>query len=117
MLPLPTLITLRALRSLGAVITKNNRPLTIFSRKLNPIQQKYSVIEQELLAIVEILNEIKGMLLGQHITVYIDHKNLMQNALGLTSDHMYRWRLLLEEYHPTIVYIKSIHNMVVDTIS
>ena len=71
---------------LGAVITQNNRPLAFFSRKLNTAQQKYSVTKQELLAIVETLKEFKGMLWGQTITVYTDHKNLMQDALGLTSD-------------------------------
>ena len=63
---------------LGAVITQNNRPLAFFGRKLNTAQQKYSVTEQELLAIVETLKEFKGMLWGQTITVYTDHKNLMQ---------------------------------------
>eukprot|EP00804_Cyclotella_cryptica_P005402 CCRYP_017075-RA/>CCRYP_017075-RA protein AED:0.55 eAED:0.55 QI:0/0/0/1/0/0/2/0/284 len=101
---------------LGAVITQNNRPLAFFSRKLSQVQQKYSVTEQELLVIVETLKEFKGMLWGQQITVYTDHKNLMQDALGLTSDRVYRWRLLLEEYGPTIVYIKGIHNTVADTI-
>eukprot|EP00804_Cyclotella_cryptica_P028112 CCRYP_010987-RA/>CCRYP_010987-RA protein AED:0.44 eAED:0.44 QI:0/0/0/1/0/0/2/0/282 len=102
---------------LGAVITQNNRPLAFFSRKLSPAQQKYSVTEQELLTIVETLKEFKGMLWGQQISVYTDHKNLMQDALGLTSDRVYRWRLLLEEYGPTIVYIKGIHNTVADAIS
>eukprot|EP00804_Cyclotella_cryptica_P022857 CCRYP_005057-RA/>CCRYP_005057-RA protein AED:0.35 eAED:0.36 QI:0/0/0/1/0/0/2/0/611 len=102
---------------LGAVITQNNRPLAFFSRKLSQAQQKYSVTEQELLAIVETLKEFKGMLWGQQITVYTDHKNLMQDALGLTSDRVYRWRLLLEEYGPTVVYIKGIHNTVADAIS
>ena len=88
-----------------------------FSHKLNTVQQKYSVTKQELLAIVETLQEFKGMLWGQTITVYTDHKNLMQDALGLTSDQVYRWRLLLEEYGPTIKYIKGIHNTVVDAIS
>ena len=83
-----------------------------FSRKLSPAQQKYSVTEQELLTIVETLKEFKGMLRGQTITVYTDHKNLMQDALGLTSDRVYHWRLLLEEYGPTIVYIKGICNTV-----
>eukprot|EP00804_Cyclotella_cryptica_P001372 CCRYP_014132-RA/>CCRYP_014132-RA protein AED:0.33 eAED:0.48 QI:0/0/0/1/1/1/2/0/616 len=102
---------------LGAVITQNNRPLAFFSRKLSPTQQKYSVTEQELPAIVETLKEFKGMLWGQQITVYTDHKNLIQDALGLTSDRVYRWRLLLEEYGPTIVYIKGIHNTIADAIS
>eukprot|EP00804_Cyclotella_cryptica_P022398 CCRYP_020045-RA/>CCRYP_020045-RA protein AED:0.26 eAED:0.26 QI:0/0/0/1/0/0/2/0/298 len=107
----------RSKYQLGAVITQNNRPLVFFSRKLSQVQQKYSVTKQELLVIVETLKEFKGMLWGQQITVYTDHKNLMQDALGLTSDRLYRWRLLLEEYGPTIVYIKGIHNTVADAIS
>ena len=42
--------------------------------------------------------------------MYADHKNLIRDALGLTSDWVYQWRLLLEEYGPEIVYIKGIHN-------
>ena len=99
------------------MITQQNRLLAFFSRKLSPAQQKYSVTKQELLAIVETLKEFKGMLWGQTIMVYTDHKNLMQDALGLTSDRVYCWRLLLEEYGPTIVYIKGIHNTVADAIS
>ncbi len=57
------------------------------------------------------------MLWVQPIEVFIDHKNLMQDALGLTSDWFYRWRLLLEEYGPEIVYTKGIHNTIADVIS
>jgi len=49
--------------------------------------------------------------------VYTDHKNLMQDALGLTSHRVYCWRLLLKEYGPTIVYIRGIRNTVADVIS
>ncbi len=45
------------------------------------------------------------MLWGQNIMVYTDHKNLTRDALGLTSDRVYRWQLLLEEYAPQIIYI------------
>ena len=102
---------------LGAMITRQNRPLAFFHRKLSPAQQKYSKTKQELLAIVETLKVFKGILWGQTITVYTDHKNLRQDAQGLTSDRVYHWRLLLEEYGPTIVYIKEIHNTVADAIS
>jgi hypothetical protein len=101
---------------LGAVITQDNRPIVFFSRKLPVMQQKYSVVEIELLATVETLKEFKEMLWGQDIKVYTDHKNLTRDALGLTSDRVYHWRLLLEEYAPKIVYIKGIHNTVADTI-
>jgi hypothetical protein len=88
---------------LEAVITQDNRSIVFFSRKLSEMQQKYSVMEIELLAIVEMLKEFKGMLWGQDIKVYTDHKNLTRDALGLTSDRVYRWRLLLEEYAPEII--------------
>jgi hypothetical protein len=57
------------------------------------------------------------MLWGQTVKVYTDHKNLTQYALGLTSDRVYCWQLLLEGFAPEIVYIKGIHNTVADAIS
>ncbi len=56
------------------------------------------------------------MLWGQDIKVYTDHKNLTRHALGLTSDRVYCWQSLLEEYAPVIIYIKGIHNTVADAI-
>ena len=41
----------------------------------------------------------------------------MQDALGLTSDQVYCWKLFLGEYGPTVVCIKGIHNTVADAIS
>eukprot|EP00804_Cyclotella_cryptica_P010928 CCRYP_018973-RA/>CCRYP_018973-RA protein AED:0.37 eAED:0.37 QI:0/0/0/1/1/1/2/0/332 len=90
-------------KQLGSVITQ--------------VQQKYSVTELELLAIVKTLKEFKGMLWGQRLKVYTDHKNLIQDMLGLTSDRVYQWKLLLEECGPEIVYIKGTHNTVTDAIS
>jgi hypothetical protein len=57
------------------------------------------------------------MLWDQSIIVYTDHINLIREALGMTMDHLYQWRLLLEEYGPEIFYIKGIHNTVADAIS
>ena len=50
------------------------------------------------------------MLLGQEIEVSTDHIYLTRDALGMTSDRVYRWRLLIEEYGPKIMYIKGIDN-------
>ncbi len=61
--------------------------------------------------------EFKGVIWGQTITVCMEHRNLMQDALRLISDLVYCWRLLLEEYNSTIEYIKDIHNTVADTVS
>ena len=76
-------------KQLGEVITQGNKPIAFFSRKLTETQQRYSVTEIELLAIVETLKELKGMLWGQKLVVFTDHKNLIQDALRLTSDHVH----------------------------
>ncbi len=91
---------------LGALITQDNQPIAFFSRKLSKNQQKHSVTKIELLVIVETLKEFKGVLWGQSIKVFINHKNLTRDALvGLTSNRVYRWSLLLEEYALKIIYI------------
>jgi hypothetical protein len=56
------------------------------------------------------------MLWGQNLKVFTDHINLMRDALGLTLDRVYQWRLLLEEYGPEILYTKGIHNTVADAV-
>ncbi len=65
---------------LGSVITQGDRPIAFFSRKLSVMQTKYSVTKIELLDIVETSKEFQGMLWGQTIKVYTDHKNLTQDA-------------------------------------
>ena len=54
------------------------------------------------------------MLWGHKVEFYSDHQNLVREALGLTSDRVYRWRLILEEYGPEIVYIPGVTNIVAD---
>jgi hypothetical protein len=104
-------------KQLGSFITQDNKPIAFFSRKLSGAQSKYTVTKLELLAIVETLKEFNGMLWGQRINIYTDHKNLTRDGLGLTSDRVARWRILLEEYAPEIIYIKGILNTVADAIS
>ncbi len=104
-------------KQLGAVITQDNRPIAFFSWKVSNMQHNISVIKIELLSIVETLKEFKGMLWGKNIKVFTDHTNLMRDALRLTSDRVYQWRLLLEEFRPKIIYIEGIHNTVADAVS
>ncbi len=99
--------TVTSAMQLGAVIAQDNRPIAFFRRKLFKMQQKYNVTTIVLLAIVETVKEFKGMLWGQSIKVFTNHKNLTRDALGLTSDRVYQWRLLLEEYAPKIIYVKG----------
>ena len=61
---------------LGSVISQNNKPIALYSRKLNKAQRNYTVTERELLAIAETLKGFCSILLGRNITIYMDHKNL-----------------------------------------
>ena len=58
---------------LGAVISQNGKPIVFYSKKLNPVQTRYTTTEKELLAIVKTLKEFKNILLGQKINVYTNH--------------------------------------------
>ena len=66
---------------------------------------------------METLKEFKGMLRGQRLNVYTNHKNLTRDGLGLTSHWVTCWRILLEEYALGIIYIKGMHNTDADAIS
>ena len=100
---------------LGVVISQNNKPIAFYSKKLQPAQRRYTTTKCELLSIIETLKEFKNILMGQQIVVYTDHKNLTYNNFNMEC--VMRWRLLIEEFGPTIEYIKGPKNIVADALS
>lgn len=60
-------------------------------------------IEQQMLAIIDILKQYQNFLLKSDITIYTDHKNLLADQI--------------QEYNPTIVYIKGHKNIEADVLS
>ena len=100
---------------LGGVIMQNNRPLAFYTRKLNQAQQKYTTGEKELLSLVETLKSFENILMGQALVVHTDHLNLLYKKLA--SARLVRWRMLLEEYGPTVQHIQGEKNIVADALS
>ena len=104
-------------KQLGAVIVQNNRPIAFYSKKLNTAQRNYTVTDLELLSVVMTLREFRNILLGQKIVIFTDHKNLESDFSNMTSQRSIRWRMLVEEFGPTITYIKGTSNTVADALS
>ena len=100
---------------LGSVISQDGKPIAFYSRKLSPAQRNYTVAEKELLSIVETFKEFRTILLGQKLKVYTDHLNLLCKAHA--NQRVTRWRLLLEEYGPELIYLPGKKNVVADALS
>ena len=100
---------------LDAVISQNHWPIAFYSHKLQPAQTWYTPTEWELLSTVETLKEFCNILLGQQIIVHMDHQNVTYK--NFNSKHVMRWQLIIEEFGPTIQYMKGPKNIVADTLS
>ena len=100
---------------IGATIKQKNLPVAYFSKKLTPTQHRYSTMEQEMLAIVKVLNEYKNFLLGANISIYTDHKNLLSNST--VNDRVFRWKQKIQEFGPVLNYIKGHKNFEADALS
>ena len=88
---------------LGATLVQEGRPLGFYTRKMNAAQLNYTVGEKELLGIVEGMKAFEGMIRGYNITIHTDHLNLLYKKMP--NQRMLRWRLLLEDFNPTVKHI------------
>eukprot|EP00644_Phytophthora_capsici_P003335 jgi/Phyca11/103147/e_gw1.7.1115.1 len=100
---------------LGGVIMQQGKLLAFWSKKCNQTQEQYTMNKKELLSIVEMLREFSTILWGREIKVYTDHKNSVEATFR--NMQMLRWRLEIEEYGVTMIYIRGQDNIVADALS
>ena len=81
---------------LGTILSQDSRIIAYWSRKMTDAQQKYGTIGQELLTITKFLKQIRNMLLGMDITIYMDHKNLTLTDTQYKNDRIMRQRLYIK---------------------
>ena len=103
-------------KQLGAVISQNNKPIAVFSRKLIKPQRNYTTNKKELIVIVECLKQFRGIIFGYEINVFSDHKNLFYAATMSEYQRVMRWRIIIEEFGPNIQHIAGVENILVDTL-
>ena len=64
---------------------------------------------------MDTLKEFRNILLGHHISVYTDHKNLTYKLFN--TERVMRWRLTPKKFGPELKYIKRENNVVTDALS
>ena len=101
---------------MGAVLKQGDKTLAFFSKKLTDAQKGYGVGEKEMLSIVEALKQFRTMIYGYPIDVYTDHLNWTHDKT-IRNARVMRWRLLIQEYAPTLHYVKGEKNVVADALS
>jgi len=107
---------------LGAVLTQNvegtERVIAFASRALSDPEKKYSVTEQECLAVVWAIQKFRPYLEGYRFTVVTDHSSLrwLHNLKNPTG-RLARWALELLEYDYTIEHRKGALYHVPDALS
>jgi hypothetical protein len=88
------------------------------SRVLSHTEQRYSTCEQELLAIVYVLQKFRLYVYGRQIKVFADNKSLsFLKRCVLTSDRISRWVMQLQEYDLDVVYVSGSSNLLADILS
>ena len=94
------------------------RPLSYFSRKLNPAEKNYAVIEREALAIMYGLQVNRPLILGYPVEIHTDHRPLVW-LLQVASPvgKIARWQTILSEYDFSISHIPGKDNIVADYLS
>ena len=107
---------------IGAVLTQNingvENIIAFASRALSDPEKKYSVTEQECLAVVWAIKKFRPYLEGYKFTVITDHSSLrwLHNLKNPTG-RLARWALELLEYDYEIVHRKGALHHVPDALS
>jgi hypothetical protein len=107
-----------SLTAVGAVLSKNSKPLAFFSKKLNPRLSASSTHVRELYAVTEAIKKWRQYLLGSTFKIFTDHKSLkslMTQTIQIPEQQ--KWLTKNLGYTYEIHYKPGKENVVADALS
>ena len=93
-----------------------SKPIAFISRVFDDTQQRWSIPEKELFAVLFAIRSLDHVFAGRKFFVFTDHKNFVHLHQS-TSPKLIRWRLALQEYSFVIKHIKGKDNRLADHLS
>ncbi|GKB38002.1 reverse transcriptase domain-containing protein [Tanacetum coccineum] len=103
---------------LGQKVGKNFHPIYFASKTLNPAQQKYTVTEKEITAVVFAFDKFRSYLILSKTIVHTDHSALKHLFMKQDAKpRLIRWILLLQEFDIYIKDRKGTENVIADHLS
>lgn len=121
-----TVTTDASLTALGASLHQevngDSVPLSFFSSKLSPAEQKYSTFDRELLGVYRAVKHFQPYITGQQVIIFTDHKPIVaafhakQFSKNSTPRRDRQFSFLLESVDD-IVHISGADNIVADALS
>ena len=99
----PIIQTDASIRGVGAILSQQfddgERPIALFSKKLNPAQARYTAAEKECLAVILALQHFVVYLLGKRFILQTDHKALMKlRTMNNDNPRPQRWSISLQRF-------------------
>ena len=102
---------------ISGILCCDNNPVLCTSRKLSLVEQRYSHIEKEFLAIVYALYRFKAFLFGLEFTVLTDNKPLISFFNRKIDDmpiRIQRWMLSLQTFTFRLQHVSGRDNQLAD---
>ena len=109
--------------ALGAMLGQKDdsniiHPIAYFSKKLNATQMNYTIMEKELLAIIEAIKSFKYYLYARNFTIRCDNMALTKlSKLESVNSRIARSFAFLSEFNYKFEHIKSSENNIADALS
>ncbi|CDJ62087.1 OSJNBa0042D13.18 protein, related [Eimeria necatrix] len=108
--------------AIGAVLEQDGKPIGFLSQVMNPTQQRYSIYDQELLALVMGVDKWSHLLRVSKVTAYTDHQALTHLRRLQVSKPLRgrtaRWLDFLAKFLDLhITYVQGARNQIADALS